>query len=161
VADRAESRISTALRRSAQRLDDLSFRLESALGSQFRLRQLDVASLAAAVLRRDPRQALAQARERLLACRVRLGHSIERLHHVSAANLAALDARLHSLSPLAVLDRGYALVLSAAGSLIRSAAQLTAGDRLTTRLADGTFTSRVEATASRAEAAAHNATPRH
>jgi exodeoxyribonuclease VII large subunit len=47
---------------------------------------------------------------------------------------------------LAVLDRGYALVLNNAGTLIRSAAQLAPGDRLTTRLADGAFTSRVEAT---------------
>jgi exodeoxyribonuclease VII large subunit len=160
VADRAESRVSALLRRSAQRLDDLTFRLESALAGQLRLRQLDVASLAAAVLRRDPRQALAQARERLLACRARLGHCIERQLHASAASLSALDARLHSLSPLAVLDRGYALVLSDAGSLIRSAAQLTPGDRLTTRVADGAFTSRVEATTSRAEAAAPNPAPR-
>jgi exodeoxyribonuclease VII large subunit len=157
---RAESRISALLRRSAQRLDDLSFRLESALASQLRLRQLHAAALTAAVLRRDPRQALAQARERLLACRARLGHSIERQFHASAANLGALNARLHSLSPLAVLDRGYALVLSDAGSLIRSAAQLAPGDRLTTRLADGAFTSRVEATASLAGAAAPGAAPR-
>jgi exodeoxyribonuclease VII large subunit len=58
-----------------------------------------------------------------------------------------MDARLHSLSPLAVLDRGYALVLSAEGGLVRSAAQLAPGDQLLTRLADGAFTSRVEATA--------------
>jgi exodeoxyribonuclease VII large subunit len=63
----------------------------------------------------------------------------------SAATLSALDARLHSLSPLAVLDRGYALVLDAQGGLVRSAAQLGPGDLLTTRLADGGFTSRVEA----------------
>jgi exodeoxyribonuclease VII large subunit len=143
---RAESRISTLLHRQAQRLDDLSFRLESALSSQLRQRQLHSAGLTAAVLRHDPRQALAQARERLSACRTRLHHSTERLLHTSAATLSALDARLHSLSPLAVLDRGYALVLTAEGSLIRSTAQLTPGDRLTTRLADGAFISRVEST---------------
>jgi exodeoxyribonuclease VII large subunit len=46
---------------------------------------------------------------------------------------------------LAVLDRGYALVLDAQGGLIRSTTQIEPGDRLTTRLADGAFTSRVEA----------------
>ena len=144
---RAESRISTLLHRQAQRLDDLSFRQEAALSSQLRQQQRQVAYLTAAVLRHDPRQALAQARERLLACRTHLDRSLERLLHASAATHSALDARLHSLSPLAVLDRGYALVLSAEGSLIRSTAQLTPGDRLTTRLADGAFTSHVEATA--------------
>jgi exodeoxyribonuclease VII large subunit len=69
---------------------------------------------------------------------------MERLLHTSHSTLSALDARLHSLSPLAVLDRGYALVLDAAGSLIRSTAQLSSGDLLTTRLADGSFISRVE-----------------
>ena len=144
---RAESRISTLLHRQAQRLDDLTFRAESALSSQLRQRQGHTADLTAAVLRHDPRQALAQARERLLACRTHLHHSMERMIHTSSSSLSALDARLHSLSPLAVLDRGYALVLDAAGSLIRSTAQLNPGDQLTTRLADGAFTSRVETTA--------------
>jgi exodeoxyribonuclease VII large subunit len=45
---------------------------------------------------------------------------------------------------LAVLDRGYALVLSSEGALIRSTTQIGSGNQLTTRLADGSFTSRVE-----------------
>jgi exodeoxyribonuclease VII large subunit len=58
--------------------------------------------------------------------------------------LNALDAQLNSLSPLAVLDRGYALVLDAHGALVRSATQVAAGDHVLTRLSDGTFTSQVE-----------------
>jgi exodeoxyribonuclease VII large subunit len=135
------------LHRSAQRVDDLSQRLDSALDRTIRLRQSRVSELAATVLRHDPRQALAQARERLIACRTHLDRSAERLLHTSAAALSSLDARLHSLSPLSVLDRGYALVLSTDGALVRSSAQLTAGDVLATRLADGSFTSRVESIA--------------
>jgi exodeoxyribonuclease VII large subunit len=89
---------------------------------------------------------LAQARERLAACRTRLDRTLERMIHISAATVSSLDARLHSLSPLAVLDRGYALVLNAEGGLVRSAVQLKQGDQVTTRLSDGAFTSRVEAT---------------
>jgi exodeoxyribonuclease VII large subunit len=48
---------------------------------------------------------------------------------------------------LAVLDRGYALVLNAEGGVVRSVAQIGPGDPLTTRLADGVFTSRVESKA--------------
>jgi exodeoxyribonuclease VII large subunit len=87
---------------------------------------------------------VAHAREHLADFRARLYRSIERRIESSGTALAALDAHLHSLSPLAVLDRGYALVLSVDGSLIRSIAQITSGDRLTTRLADGSFMSRVE-----------------
>ncbi len=141
---RAESRVSTLLYRLGQRLDDVTLRLDSAFTTQLRLRQNQIAALAAAVLHHDPRQNLAHAREHLADFRARLDRSVERLIESSASRLGALDARLHSLSPLAVLDRGYALVLSSEGALIRSTAQLSTGDRLTTRLADGSFTSRVE-----------------
>jgi exodeoxyribonuclease VII large subunit len=141
---RGESPVVQLLHRLAQRLDDLAFRQESALSGQLRRRQRRVADLAAAVLRHDPRQRLAQARERLLTCRSRLDRSLERGIHSTRSRFNALDNRLNSLSPLAVLDRGYALILDSAGSLVRSTAQITQGDKLVTRLADGTFVSRVE-----------------
>ncbi len=146
VADRAESRVTTLLHRQAQRLDDLAFRAEAALTEQLRQQQGRVADLAAAVLRHDPRQALAQARERLAALRARMDRSIDRKLQRSIVRVSAVAARLHSLSPLAVLDRGYALVMDAAGGLVRSTAQLNTGDQVTTRLADGSFSSRVEST---------------
>ncbi|HEY1648352.1 MAG TPA: exodeoxyribonuclease VII large subunit [Terracidiphilus sp.] len=142
---RADSRISMLLHRRAQRLDDLAFRQESALAAQIRLRQSRIASLAAAVLRHDPRQSIAQTREVLVGLRTRLDRSLERVLQSSAFTLNSLQSRLHSLSPLAVLDRGYALVLADDGSLIRSVSKLTSGDTVTTRLSDGAFTSRVEA----------------
>ena len=145
--DRTESRISTLLYRAAQRLDDLSFRLEAALTTQLRERQSRVANLAAAFLHHDPRRSVLHAREHLADFRARLDRSIERTLQRAAIRLGALDARLNSLSPLAVLDRGYALVLGAEGALIRSTAQLASGDQLTTRLADGSFLSRVESKA--------------
>jgi exodeoxyribonuclease VII large subunit len=71
---------------------------------------------------------------------------LERTIEAQRARLGAFDAQLHSLSPLAVLDRGYALVLDAQGSLVRSTRQVAPGDNLRTRLSDGTVTSRVEST---------------
>ena len=141
---RAESRVSTLLYRLGQRLDDATLRLDAVLTEQLRLRQNRIAGLTAAFLHHDPRRQLAHAREHLADFRTRLDRGIERLVDSSASKLAALDARLHALSPLAVLDRGYAIVLSSQGALVRSTSQINAGDRLTTRLADGTFTSRVE-----------------
>jgi exodeoxyribonuclease VII large subunit len=157
---RAESRVTTLLHRLGQRLDDANQRLDVALTAQLRLRQNRISELAAAVLRIDPRQNLAHARAHLADFRARLDRCLERLLQSSAASLNALDARLHSLSPLAVLDRGYALVLSAEGALVRSTAQIAAGDRVNTRLADGSFLSRVESTAAAApRTAPNNANP--
>ena len=145
---RAEGRVNTLLHQLEQRLDDFSFRMEAVVTAQLRQHQRNVANLAAAVLRHDPRQGLAQARERLTAGRTRLVHSMERMMHESAAYLTSLDARLHSLSPLAVLERGYALVLTATGGVVRSTLQVAPGDKLVTRLSDGAFISRVESAAS-------------
>jgi len=142
----AESRVSAVLHRFAQRIDEAVFCLDSALTTQLHQRQNRVAELAAAILHRDPRPALGHAREHLADFRARLERAVERLIEASASSLGALNARLHSLSPLAVLDRGYALVLSADGALVRSTAKIAPGDRVTTRLADGSFTSQIEST---------------
>jgi exodeoxyribonuclease VII large subunit len=145
----AESRVSALLRRREQQLDDLAARMEDAVCEPLRQRQRQVSELAAAVLRHDPRRALGLARERLAAGRARIEHSLERMLHSRATAAHALDARLRSLSPLAVLDRGYALVLDGQGVLVRSTAQVAGGDRVTTRLADGAFASRVESVQSK------------
>lgn len=141
---RAESRVTTLLYRFGQRLDDATAQIDATLTAQLRTRQSRIAELAASVLRHDPRQQLAHAREHLVNLRSRLDRCLERLIESSAAQRNSLEARLHSLSPLAVLDRGYALVLSTDGSLVRSTAQIAPGDLLTTRLAGGSFLSRVE-----------------
>ena len=73
-----------------------------------------------------------------------LQRSMEHQLHTGTSALRALDARLHSLSPLAVLDRGYALVFNEEGDLVRTAAAAKPGALLTTRVADGTFTSEVK-----------------
>ena len=59
--------------------------------------------------------------------------------------LSEKAGRLESLSPLAVLARGYSLTTRLDdGTLVRSARVVSAGDRLRTRLAEGEVTSRVE-----------------
>jgi exodeoxyribonuclease VII large subunit len=134
------------LHRLNQRLDDLAFRLEAAVSVKLREHQRGVAELAAAVLRHDPRQELGMIRERIAQGCVRLERTLGRVLRTAATRLHAMDGQLNALSPLAVLDRGYALVQGADGALIRSAAQLSQDDRVTTRLSEGSFVSRVEKT---------------
>ena len=143
-ASRAEARMAAILHRLEQRLDDDSQALEDLLSSRLRRLHRQVDDLGAAVLRHDPRQRLAHARQHFAAGGTRLDRAMERMLHEEKTRLHALDARLHSLSPLAVLDRGYALVLDEQGALVRSAQRVVPGERVFTRLSDGTFTSRVE-----------------
>jgi len=148
--DRAESRVTTLLHRSAQRLDDFIFRLESAVATALRTRRARVDILAASCIRHDPRQSIAQARMRLVNLHTRLDRSFDRTLKRAAFRLGSLDAHLRALSPLSVLDRGYALVFAADGAILRSSSQLAGGDLVTTRLAEGSFTSRVENSGSEA-----------
>lgn len=142
--DRAERRISGSLRRISQQLDDLELRLDESVRGIIRLRQREVGELAADVLHHEPRQMLARMRERLGVSQTRIERSAERTVRRASARVEGLSARLRSLSPLAVLDRGYALVLSESGTLIRSSSQLKTGEQLRTRLSDGEFSSTVD-----------------
>jgi exodeoxyribonuclease VII large subunit len=142
--DRAERRISANLHNISQRLDDFCFRMEASVSGLIRIRQREVAELAADVLHHEPRQRLARVREQLGVSQTRIERSMERITRRASAKVDGLDARLRSLSPLAVLERGYALVLSDEGMVIRSTAQLVTGDRVRTRLSDGEFGSTVD-----------------
>ncbi|HUX45445.1 MAG TPA: exodeoxyribonuclease VII large subunit [Terracidiphilus sp.] len=144
AVNRLEARFAMLFRRLEQRRDDLSFRVEASLSATLRERQRAVSALAASVLRHDPRRRLSHEREQLSHCSTRLERQLERITQRSAAQLQELDVRLQTLSPLAVLERGYALVQGPDGALIRSAAQLALQDLVTTRVSKGSFTSRVE-----------------
>jgi exodeoxyribonuclease VII large subunit len=81
--------------------------------------------------------------------RERLASERARLHRASALlverRLAALDrsaAKLRALSPLATLERGYAIVRRE-GSVVRAAGSLAPGDEVDVRVAEGSFGARV------------------
>jgi exodeoxyribonuclease VII large subunit len=164
---RAEQRMTTAFHRQEQRLDDLGFRLEAAISETLRRGRSHVSELDAAVLRHDPRRQLSIAREALTVSLSRLHHALERglvaaghrsghledrlyrAVQVSIANQRSafvnLRGQLQSLSPLAVLQRGYAIVQDEAGDVVRSVNQIVARQMLQTRVGDGKFSSNVTA----------------
>lgn len=55
------------------------------------------------------------------------------------SRLAGLAGRLDALSPLTVLSRGYAIAQKEDGSVIKSVKNMTAGERISVRVADGRF----------------------
>jgi exodeoxyribonuclease VII large subunit len=60
--------------------------------------------------------------------------------------LRTLDSQLQTLSPLATLERGYAIARHlGTGKVVKSVAEVAAGDRLEVRVSDGHFESTVEA----------------
>jgi exodeoxyribonuclease VII large subunit len=78
--------------------------------------------------------------------------AIERQLRDARTKLASMAGHLESLSPLAVLARGYSLTTRVDdGRVVRDAATLAAGDLIRTRLASGEVVSRVEQANSWAE----------
>jgi exodeoxyribonuclease VII large subunit len=76
-------------------------------------------------------------RERFAGQDQRLARALtQRLAQAEHQHTAALRD-LNALSPLAVLNRGYALVRAANGALLTSSANTAAGDTLHIRLASG------------------------
>ena len=113
-----------------QRLDDLTLRMESQFRGRHRRlhRQTPASRSVRAVLRHDPRQRTRhRARPpRRLSAPASTAPRVDRLR-TPARSPGAPRARSHSLSPLAVLDRGYALVLDE-DHWSRSTTQVTRGD---------------------------------
>ena len=138
--------------RRSQRLDDLRHRLALVAHRGLRERSSKVAVLQARLQRRNPSIRLALARRRLEVA----SQSLSRLAHAAlAARRTRLDraaARLDALSPLAVLNRGYALIYLEGGTgarqLLRNATDAHPGQTIRARLADGSVTAEVRSTQS-------------
>jgi exodeoxyribonuclease VII large subunit len=71
------------------------------------------------------------------------------VHRVEGAerDLEHARARVAALSPAATLDRGYAVVQKADGSLVRNPAEVADGERLRVRVAGGRLAVRVDRSA--------------
>ncbi|HTB97229.1 MAG TPA: exodeoxyribonuclease VII large subunit [Terracidiphilus sp.] len=139
-----EWRMTALLNRLSQRLDDCTFRIEAALAQSVHDGEGRLARLVQALMHHDPGRQISAARERLSSGRIHLDRAIENSLRTTTTRLHSLAAQLHALSPLAVLDRGYALVQSSDGILIRSIAQVDKGELISARFSDGSIASRVE-----------------
>ncbi len=141
-----QSRLQAALGRRQQRLDDLQHRLGSAAVVRVRTLAARLDAVSARLATHDPTLRLTLARRRLEGAT----QSLRRLGPVvvktRAARLAHAAGRLEALSPLAVLSRGYAIVYSADGGLLRDAGETRTGQKIRARLAAGTLEAEVTST---------------
>jgi len=139
-------RIQDLLARRAQRLDELIFRLAADYQSLLREyhRRLDVA--AARILHFDFRRSLVIGRNQLSAAAGALLSAVRARIAENRATLGQMAGKLEALSPVKILDRGYALVFDASGALVKDAAQLRPGQEITGRVSRGSFLAEVKKT---------------
>ena len=138
--DRLSQRVTSAMQTRLHRLDgrlralDLTPRVRLRLSARERRYQ----ALRLKLQTFDVRQRLSAIRTRLVGADGRLVRTAARTHHRAEARLGALAARLDSLSPLAVLGRGYAVCWNAdRTAIIRDADTVSPGDRVKVTLERG------------------------
>jgi exodeoxyribonuclease VII large subunit len=133
----AFARMMDLIRQRQQKVDDLTFRLErgerQAL-EQMR-RRLEMAS--AAVRHYDLRRVLAGVRGELEAGTAALASAMRNQLLLQKLRLERMGRALETLSPLAILERGYALVFDGAGGLVKDASQVKVGEEISARVARG------------------------
>jgi len=102
-------------------------------------------SLAKRRIFRRPFDRVEEYSQRLDELSGRASRAIDHRIRLARRRLDETTARLESLSPLAVLGRGYSLTLHREdGRVVRAASEVAAGDQIVTRLAKGQIVSRVE-----------------
>lgn len=133
----AFARMMEVIRQRQQKLDDLTHRLELAERQLLQQMHRRWEMISAAVRHYDLRRVLDGMRKELdsgTAALVAIMRNVLLQHRVRSERL---QTALESLSPLAILERGYALVFDSEGKLLKDADRVQAGDEISARLARG------------------------
>lgn len=131
------ARVQNGLARRQQRLDEFGFRLQSAWDRQCTAAGQRLQTLHARLIQQDIRRQMVLHQQRLQTLAVNLQQVIAMTMERRRARWMRASGRLLALSPLAVLERGYALVYDTHGVLVKGPEQLKAEDRLRLRFAHG------------------------
>ena len=153
VADFRAATPSAAAEIVAAREDQICSALDN-LGRQLvRLTRYQVVNLRARVQEQALSHAFDEVKSRLTSARRRYeaassacGAAVDEKLQNGRERLGVAAASLDALSPLGVLQRGYAIAQDASGKLVRDASAVNAGDAVSVRLAKGKLNTRVVST---------------
>ena len=137
-------RMMDAINQRQQKLDDLLHRLERAERQMLEQHRRRWEVAAAAVRHYDVRRMLAGIRQELDARVAAIVAATRTRLLQGRSRLDQLSGQLEALSPLAILERGYALVFDSSGRLLKDSAQVKTGDEISARLARGTLSATVK-----------------
>ncbi len=129
----------------AQQLDWLGNRLASAMRRGLLTQAHQLQFVRGELLQLSPALSVQRSIGRLAALRQRLSTSARRLVSDADHRVALLGRALHSVSPLATLERGYAIVKDAANDkVLMRAADVRKGDDIRAQLARGELVATVK-----------------
>ena len=142
---RLERTAARPLRDLERRVDELTMRLRRGMRGEVSRVSHRVEMATAALRASDPVARVINGRHRLEGLESRLVISLTRRCDRARYRLRTAVGRLDSLSPLAVLGRGYSLTRTPTGEVVRSARQVRAGDDVRVLLHQGSLDARVTA----------------
>lgn len=143
AGDRSSTLIHRVISQRAQRVDELDRRLTLTRERALQSRRKKLAELSSRLGENNIELRIARSRHRHHLLSDRLDRCWENTAAGLHNRLATVEAQLTHLSPLSVLQRGYALVQDANGRLLRTSSEANLGDRLTIRLDQGRLESTV------------------
>ncbi len=138
-------RLRDGLGRRAQRVDELEFRVHAAQERLTRMRAERLARMAARLQRQDVALRLAESQRRLESFHGRLARAGVTIAGLRRERVERVWSRAEAMSPLRVLERGYALVFGPDGKLLLSSERVAQGEAITARLARGSLRATVTA----------------
>jgi exodeoxyribonuclease VII large subunit len=139
----AFGRMMEVIHQRQQRLDDLSHRLEVAERMTLERTRRRWDTISASIRHYDLRLVLSGMRKELESetnALVGVMRNVLLQHRVRSERF---ETALRSLSPLAILDRGYALIFHESGKLLKDASKVAVGDAVSLRLAHGQLSAEV------------------
>lgn len=139
--ERAESLLARRIGRGFQLLDDLDYRLRHAMRSLAESRRAALRGLEGALAGLDLRLRFAANRSRLERAAASAERLVRRRIADAKARVTPLAAEVYQLSPLRVLERGYAIVQDEGGRVVKD--PLPAGTDVRLRVARGRMSARI------------------
>lgn len=116
-------------------VDSYKNALDNAFAAAIARKRQELLAIGSELKNYAPSAALSAMRERLASSEIRLPEAMKSCMEKKKAALASKAAALDSLSPLKIMSRGYSLVYKE-NELIKSADELSEGDRITVKFAD-------------------------
>jgi len=141
--ERALSALHRRVGRGMQRIDELEYHLRERLRGAIGVRERQRRMLEARLQRFDVRPRLAADRRRWESAQTRAAQAIRTRLAGQRGRQERLAAKLSALSPLRILERGYAIVSNEAG-ILTDAAAAPPDSRIHVRLARGALDATVE-----------------
>ena len=123
--------------RRLQRVDDREYRLRDLVRAALESRRRALGTLEERLRHFDPRPRFARDRRRAESAEARAVQAMRAALVARSRRLDTLSAKLSQLSPVAILDRGYAIVTAPGGRIVKDADEVRPGDPLDIRLARG------------------------